>query len=214
MFKKIVSFTAILVATSGAAWAASDTIYVGMNAGLNRTTARVVDVANASTHFSANGMTGGFFGGYGVAVDRFVYLGGELFVNDSSTSTIRKVINVDTSGDTTNAKIVTKYSYGASFMPGLLLGQSGLLYGRLGMVKTRFDMNQTTVPAGSASNTSVNVISGAQVGLGIQSSISNKFGIRLDYSYAIYRSFKAFGNKVSPRNSLLDIGLVYNFDGA
>lgn len=180
MFKKVCLATAMLASSLSIAVAAP-ALYVGGGIGI---------VNNTSTH--ANDGQPGFFRGvpftaffgYGGQMDQNYYLAGEIGGTLATAEFTNK-------GD-----MKTSYGYYVSVLPGLMLSDHTFGFGRVGYINSRF----TNV--GDSTN-------GAQVGLGMQSSITQSIDIRGEYDYTAYSSVD---NISSPRQDLITLSLIYRFE--
>lgn len=168
MFKGIVK-TALLFFFSSALAFADGVVYLGGDVGIvNNNGNRVIPLT--------------VFGGYGGFVNQNYYLGGELFI-------------VPVSAEITNTEsdYTTTYGYGLSFVPGVSLNENSILLGRLGVVRTHFDTENSNVMGG-------------QVGMGLQTSMSQNLDIRGEYIFTVYRSF---GDLTAPKSDQINIGIVF-----
>jgi opacity protein-like surface antigen len=121
---------------------------------------------------NARGLPFSVFAGYGGVLNQSFYLAGEL----SGTFATANM---------TDNGLKTTYSYGASVIPGVMLSDHTLAFARAGVVRTRFSTfkeNQT----------------GAQLGLGMQTSLTQNVDLRGEYDFVSYRSF---GSRVSGLHS-------------
>ena len=175
MFKKLLVATAIL-ASSSVALAANGVPYVGASIGVVNTLDDNVGGRNANVNI---------FGGYGSAINQNIYLGGEVFANKTTGDIFYSISN--------------RFSYGASFIPGLLLSDHTMLYARAGLVNSSYD------GYGHIEN-----ISGLQAGLGLQTSLTQKVDLRAEYVYSNYE--RAFNNDFKPSTDQVNLGVVYKFE--
>jgi len=173
MFKKLLIATAIL-ASSSAALAASGVPYVGASVGVTNTLDDVIGGRNLNVNI---------FGGYGAVVTQNIYLGGEVFANKATGDIVYSLSN--------------RFSYGASFIPGLLLSEHTMLYGRAGLVNASYNAGYTTN------------ISGLQAGLGLQTSLTEKVDLRAEY---VYSNYDHFNNDFKPTTDQVNLGIVYKFE--
>ncbi len=178
MYKKLLIASAIL-ATSSTVALASGAPYLGASLG-------VVD--NTANTGSFRGMPLTINGGYGATVNQSIYLGGELF-GVLGTSTLDKHTT------RSNPSLKTTYGYGVSFIPGYMLSDHTMAYARVGVVKTHFSNIDDTA-------------TGGQVGLGLQTSVTQNWDVRGEYDYTKYRRI----NGVSPQSDAFNLGLVYKFE--
>jgi opacity protein-like surface antigen len=180
MLKKVSLATMILAGTVGMA-SASPVFYVGGGMGI---------VNNTSTH-GTNGQPGYFRGvpfnaffGYGGQIDQSYYLAGEA---GGTLGT----------GEFTNKNgLKTSYGYYVSILPGLMLSDHTVAFGRAGYINSRF----TNVG---------NSVSGIQFGLGLQSSITQSVDVRGEYDYS---AFSSVDNISSPRQDLATVSIIYRFE--
>lgn len=180
--------------------------YIGINTSFNSTEWNVKHASQKTTSYHSDGVSGGVFGGYGEMVNQNLYLGVEGFANINSVNTENKVI--DAYQTTVNLK--STYSYGASILPGIKAGKDTLIYARMGLIKTRFELTQNPAPNFyGAQSTTGNTVTGGQLGAGVQTGVTKHVDIRGEYVYSAYRSFSAFNNKISPNNNQVNMGLVY-----
>jgi opacity protein-like surface antigen len=97
---------------------------------------------------------------------------------------------------TNNQGLKSSYGYGASILPGMLLSEHTLAFARAGVVRTRFS---------DASSMST----GGQLGLGLQTSLTQNLDIRGEYDFTAYSSVSKVG---APRQDAFMAGLVYKFN--
>jgi opacity protein-like surface antigen len=198
MYKKILLAVIILVAAIPAVFA-ENIPYVGVKLALDTGSWDFHNPAGDTFHFGSNGEALGIFGGLSRLVAQKYYVAGEVFVSDSSTKTANKVID----GYGTTAKLRTTYSYGLSALPGYKVSSDTLLFARVGVVRTKFELTQH--PGG----TQTNVATGGQAGIGLALSLGKNLDLRGEYTYSAYATFHCLGNKISPRSNELSVGFVY-----
>lgn len=122
------------------------------------------------------------FGGYGGFVNQNYYLGGELVI-----------VPVSAEITNTESEYTTTYGFGLSFVPGVSLNENSILLGRLGVIRTHFDTENSNVMGG-------------QVGIGLQTSVSQNLDIRGEYIFTVYRSFS---DLTAPKSDQVNIGIVF-----
>lgn len=176
MFKKIIA-TSILLAASSSSFALAP--YLGASAGIK---------TNTAAHENYRGVEGKLFAGFGGVLVPCFYLAGEAFIAPGS-------IEITDNRFFGNSARST-YGYGASIIPGITIGDHTMLYGRLGVVQTRFDKQDKT-------------LSGGQGGLGIQTSLTPCWDIRTEYVYTAYNSG---GDLSNPKSDEFNFGVVYKFE--
>ena len=211
MLKKIVIASAILITSSTVALADGAVPYVGADLGYHKSENQLTAPNQVKTNFDKNDWNGDIFAGIGTTVNQNIYLGAEGFVGLAHGDSGSKNITTAT-GLTTSAKLTQKYSYGISFIPGYKFNDCTMVYARAGVVRTRYDLTQNIVPAGNTSNTAEETATGGQLGIGVQTALAKNIAVRGEYDYTSYREFTSFGNKVSPRDHQIKVGLVFNLD--
>jgi len=132
------------------------------------------------------------FAGYGAIVSPGLYLAGELNADITSANL----------SDTDFFK--TTYGLGASVIPGLMLSDNTMLYGRLGLVRAKF-------------RTPNSLENGGQLGVGLQTRVTQNLDLRGEYIYTKYSSFsyRVDGVKInisSPTADQFNLALVYKFE--
>lgn len=140
---------------------------------------------------AGQGFTLGAMAGYGHTFDR-LYLGAEADIELSSAdwnierSPVGRVYSVD-----------KKASVGVSLRAGYVINDSVLLYGRAGIVQSRFNTNYRTT--GNAVDQD-NDLNGIRIGAGVEFAIDRGMNIRFDYSHTDYDSHAVnYGGGGSPR---------------
>ncbi len=182
MFKKIFIASAILSTTSTVALPstlATGAPYLGASIGI---------VDNTSSVGNFRGVPLTISGGYGATVNHTLYLAGELF-GVLGTPTL------DSNANAGSGSIKTTYGYGASFIPGVMISDHTMVYGRLSILESRFTNYGKTV-------------GGGQVGLGMQTSLTQNWDLRGEYDYTSYNKFSG----VSVKSDAFNMGWVYKFE--
>lgn len=140
--------------------------------------------ANTSTDANARVLPVTVFGGYGATVGQNIYLAGEIFGLPGSSS-------LNSNG------LRTTYGYGASIIPGVMLSDHTMAYARGGVVRSQF-------------TTANKIVTGGQLGLGLQTNVAQNWDLRGEYIYTAYRSVSSDIGK--PRGDQVNFGLMYKFD--
>lgn len=186
MLNKLLIASVITASTIGAA-AANPAPYVGASVGvITNTSSNVNSGINNAASIPGNfrGVPFNLFAGYGGVISQSFYLAGEVF-GTVATAEI---------SDKNNLK--TNYGYGVSIIPGLMLSDHTLAYARAGVLRTQFS--------------SPNAMStGGQLGVGLQTSVTQNVDLRGEYDYVSYRSVNHLS---SPTSDAFNLGLVYKFD--
>ena len=149
--------------------------------------ASVAVKTNTANNTNYRGIPANLFLGFGANAGQGVYLGGEV------SGTLGSVAMTDNG-------LKSTYGYGVSFIPGIMISDHTMGYARLGLVRSHFS------PQGASSNT----VSGAQFGLGLQTSLMQSWDLRGEYDYIAYNSLQ--GVSGSPKTDEFNLGLVYKFD--
>jgi hypothetical protein len=135
----------------------------------------ILDVSRAG-----HGGLAGLYAGYGAILGR-AYLGLE---GEADVSAIDWNIERDPNGRIYSAQ--HKWSFGGSVRGGVRIGSSALLYGRAGLVRTRFDVPYQT--SGTAVY-SRETRPGARFGGGLEVGLGGRARLRADYTVTQYRAY-------------------------
>jgi len=157
------------------------------------------------------GVSGGILGGYGKTFGR-IYLGGELEADFSSSDPTSAAFP----GRRTFS-ISKEYSYGFSGRLGYLLSDRFLLYGRGGIVQSRFATDLTT-NLGVAFDSGNKEI-GSRYGLGAEIALTPNSFFRLDYTITNYDDYSVAWTDTTISGidnfdndeSLFRVGYIYRF---
>jgi opacity protein-like surface antigen len=144
-------------------------------------------IVNTSNFANFRGFPGIIMAGYGGTLGEGFYLGGEVFGN-IGTATI------------TDNGLKSTYAYGLSVLPGILISDHTMGYARFGIVRTHF-----TPGGGTDSN-----VSGLQFGLGMQTSLTQNWDLRGEYTFTADKSVS--GVSGNPRTDAATVSLIYKFD--
>lgn len=204
MIKKLLVASAILAASVTTVYA-NGAPYVGASVGVNASQFQWKDNATYKNNLGNQNLAGKIFGGYGGNINPNFYLAGELFGDFTSTAAKAKT----TDNIATNVQLTQKYGYGVSVIPGVMLNNATMAFARVGIVRTRFDAQQSSVVAANSQN---HMMTGGQMGVGLQTCVAPNLHVRGEYDYTQYGSATFAGNKMSPRNGQANVGLVYTFN--
>ncbi|STX28583.1 Opacity protein and related surface antigens [Legionella beliardensis] len=166
--------------------------------------------------FAGVGGFGSIFAGYGWSRDRF-YLGIEGNANISSLE--YKLTNDEyVHQNFSKTTFTIKRSFGVSFLPGYLLSETTLFYGRVGYANGRLKIKESD----PSINSSTNDLDGIRFGLGVRHAFTPKWIGMMDYSqthydHVISHTFDPFGSvakhtKITPYTAQVAFGLIYSFD--
>ncbi len=161
--------------------AASPAPYVGANLGLN-----VNSSTNASFHNAGvfRGVPLNVFVGFGGVLTQSFFLAGEA------------TANLATAVITNKNDMKTTYGFTLSALPGVMLNDNTLAFVRAGFARTRFsDVNK--------------MVSGTQLGFGMQTGMTQHVDLRGEYDYTAYANAATVK---SPRTDAYTLGVVYKID--
>ncbi len=153
--------------------------YVGAALGINTIT--------STSGSNYRGVPVDLFAGYGATINTNLYLGGEVFLTPF-TGTLSNTSYL--------SSLKTTYGYGVSVMPGVMFSDHTLGYVRAGVVKSHFSalgQNKT----------------GGQLGLGMQTNVTQDVDLRAEYVFTAYSNVSA---SRSPKSDAFKLGLIYKFE--
>ena len=142
---------------------------------------------NTATYHNFRGLPGTLFGGFGTGLGQGFYFGAEAFVT-LGHATI------------TDNGLESGYEYGFGILPGVMISDHTIGYFRLGLAETKF----TPTDHGNAT------VTGGQMGLGMQTSLTQNWDLRAEYTYTANRSLA--GVKGSPRTDDTTVAVIYKLD--
>ncbi len=219
MLRKTSLISALLFSLSTACWASG--AYVGVTVGPEfgsySQNSRITQPGNFDardkTHLSGDGAFASLFAGYGYSHKRF-YLAGEANVNVSSADFESSNIELQ-HGTSAQTTYKVNQTFGLSVLPGFILNQSTLFYGRLGYVYGNFKI--------STGDTSLKgtdqKINGFRYGVGVKQLIAKQLSAILEFNQTSYQGTNLYvadgttkkATYITPTVSQVAIGLVYNF---
>lgn len=176
---KKIVIASAILASSSVAFASASP-YVGAALGVNTLT--------STSGSNYRGVPVDLFAGYGATVNTNLYLGGEVFATPF-TGTVSKSAN-------SVGNLRTTYGYGVSIMPGVMFSDHTLGYIRAGVVRSHFStlgQNKT----------------GGQLGLGMQTNLTQDIDLRTEYVYSAYSNVSV---SKSPKSDAFKLGLIYKFE--
>jgi opacity protein-like surface antigen len=145
----------------------------------------IINTSNQSLLSTFRGVPLNFYLGYGGLLDPSFYLASELMVTAGT-------------GTLTSGQLKTTYGYGISLIPGLMLTNQTLSFLRFSLLRAR----------ASTLSTSPN---GGQVGLGMQTGLTQNVDVRMEYDYTFFRGFSRGGTSIGLRSDQFLLGLLYKF---
>lgn len=204
MFKQAIIASAVLAAATGLAFANGGTYqpapscvhscYVGV--AVSRDFFNIDGFQNqfGSVDLGNDGWNGELNAGIGWVLQDHYYLGAEIFGDVTSAK-----INVG------GASVKNKYLYGIDFVPGVKISDSTMLYGKIGYVRGNFSGSSFF---GSSSNNR----NGLQLGLGLETMVTNNVSAKLEYDYNYFSKFS--GSNSRPTVDQVKLGVAYHFMSA
>jgi len=147
---------------------------------------------------TSQGINGEIFGGYGMLFNDHYYIAAEIW---GSISSLKGDFNItDTFFDDTRSVDVSyrmNNTFGIALLPGVKLSDSTLSYLRIGYVNSRFKSEVNTLPTlesiDSLAGTDFEDFfnhnkneGGIQLGLGMETMVTNNVSIRAEYDYNRY----------------------------
>lgn len=160
--------------------------YVGAEVGVDNYEVKEAGIDG----LSANGIVGGVYAGYDVALGANAFAGIEANASLSGAkATYDDGVDV--------ARIKARESYGATARLGYMLNDSTALYGRAGWANTKFKASVNGVSAGSDSDDAL------VLGAGVETRIGSKASLRVEYTRVDYSDLV--------KNNQVRAGVGYRF---
>ena len=194
--------------------------YAGAQMGhdtLNLRTQGGRDEGTDDSEYSSSEASAGLFVGYGLTWDRwYAGLEGEYeqsnaSIHHSKSKPSSRTMDVDKNG-----------SYGFALRGGYRLPTGPLLYGRIGAVRTDFEVYTTVNNRTDFAANEDQAKTGTRLGLGSDIPISEHLFVRIDYSYTGYDDFDVTvtdskdqlqTEQITPREDLFRVGLGWQLGG-
>lgn len=166
------------------------------------------------THLAGHGVFGTLFTGYAIEHNS-LYLALEANVNVSNNKFDSS--NIEYLRDArSRTAYKMKNSFGFSLLPGYILNENTLFYGRLGYARGNFRSITSDVSLGNASER----LNGFRIGLGGKQKITRIISVRMEYSHIQYQRTQFSTNitetpkytQIRPKSDLVEFGILANFD--
>ena len=126
--------------------------------------------------------------GYAEKIQFPYYLAGELFG-----------VAGDINGHPDDSGLKNTPSFGVALLPGFMLYDNTFLYGRLGTIASRFSATDSYAWGG-------------QVGIGIETALTQTWDIRAEYIFTQYSDLNGAGSVYgAPHSNTLAIGFIHRF---
>lgn len=171
----------------------------------------------ANPVISGNGWVGGLMLGYGMMMNDWFYLGGEVFGNFSGVD--QNMSATFTGLGSLNTSFQVDGSWGLGLLPGIKMTDSTLTYVRLGwnwanIKQTASVVNAagTTVASASKTNTS----NGFVFGVGMETLIVDNWSLRGEFDHTWYSDFNTLSTATStvstnPSDNQYMLAVIYHF---
>lgn len=148
----------------------------------------------ANPVLNGTGWVGGLMLGYGMMMNEWFYLGGEVFGNFSGVDQNQTfTINTGT-GSNMNTSFQVNGSWGLGLLPGIKMTDSTLTYVRLGWnwanLKQTGSAFDATVPA-TVSGSKTNTSNGFVFGIGMETLIVDNWSLRGEFDHTWYSNYTA-----------------------
>lgn len=193
---------------SAAAPASAGEFYLGGEMGWTDVNFETTTTSFEESGLGASGFSGSALAGYQVAIPSGI-LGFEVNVGDSSAE-------YEATSDTYQETITRDVSYGISAMLGTNLSDNTHLYGRLGYQATSMELTARQAGTGVVEEFSKDkTYTGARVGAGIQTAVTDDLSVRLEWTRTIYSeetlAYNGSEVDVQPGESRVAIGILGRF---
>ena len=193
---------------SAAAPASAGEFYLGGEMGWTDVNLETTTTSLEESGLGASGFSGSALAGYQVAIPSGI-LGFEVNVGDSSAE-------YEATSDTYQETITRDVSYGISAMLGTNLSDNTHLYGRLGYQATSMELTARQAGTGVVEEFSKDkTYTGARVGAGIQTAVTDDLSVRLEWTRTIYSeetlAYNGSEVDVQPGESRVAIGILGRF---
>jgi opacity protein-like surface antigen len=172
----------------------------------------------ANPVLSGNGWVGGLFLGYGMMMNDWFYLGGELFgnfsgVDQNMSATINGIGSVNTSFQVNG-------SWGLGLLPGIKMTDSTLTYVRLGWNWANLKQTANIMNAANAiltSGSKTNTSNGFVFGVGMETLIVDNWSLRGEFDHTWYSNYNvisaapALTVTTNPSDNQYMLSVIYHF---
>ena len=190
--------------------------YLGAQVGYDsyriRNTISVPATFSTNPVYAANGWVGGLMLGYGMMMNDWFYLGGEIFADWTNAS---NTLDVTVPGFVnTNFPFTVNSSYGLGLLPGFKMTDSTLTYIRLGWnwANMTSKANVTALPAGpTVSGSKSNTSNGFVFGVGMETLLVDNWSLRGEFDHTWYSNFNVAGTSVNPSDNQYMLAVLYHF---
>ncbi|MFT3965462.1 MAG: outer membrane beta-barrel protein [Sphingobium sp.] len=167
--------------------------YIGAEIGYDNYEVRGRVAGAELNGLSGNGVVGGVYAGYDLALSDTLFVGAEASLNLSDAK-----FRLSAGADSFTLR--AKETYGFSGRVGAMLNDSTAIYGRLGWANTRFKLSGFKGDGQSA----------FQYGGGIETRVARNVAVRVEYTALDYGSAD-LGNGIAVGNNQVRGGIGYRF---
>jgi len=172
--------------------------------------------------FAAKGAFASLFGGVGFQFPMCDSHCDRIYLGIEGNANIRSLMHKATNRELINSNYnhtyyKMHYDFGVSLLPGILISDCNLFYGRLGYANGKFKVNTTDTSLQNISRT----LNGLRYGLGFRQRLNECLSFRLEYGQVNYKKIKMFtydpvGNvakttHITPYIQRFELGLLFNF---
>lgn len=162
----------------------------------------------------------GYFG-YRWIINRII-LASELSTKFSSLKYHGYVDDKFNNHEISHGDFTINKSFGLNLLPGYLITDKLILYGRIGVEKGNFKYSEHKKnPNGTNGKTESKWLTGIRYGIGMEAQLLKNFQLRLEYSRLVYQTY--FDNsyplapnvvrtiKLTPKTNQMELTLLYRF---
>lgn len=195
-----------------------DGFYVGIEAGYDsykmrtniNTMAGGISVFQQTPDLDAVGLSYTLVGGYGRVFDNPLYLGAEVYYNNSQANTSQNVGILNGQVGIYNIKSLALGSYGLSLTPGVKLGDTALLFLKGGYTRVEAKTYETSAFLG-VNNAQSNGVNGINFGLGFEVDMYKNWSVRGEYTHVNCENFTTrVGTRITPSNNQFMFGVFFH----
>lgn len=203
--------------------------YIGIGTGLDSTNfhkyLHIVQVNGNEVYYKDDNLSGNgayIFGfiGYKWIINKFI-LSTELATQLSSLKYHGYVNDHYGNHEISRGDFTINKAYGLSLLPGYLIKNNTVFFGRIGMIKGNFKYWEFKIkPSGTTGITETEWLNGIQYGIGIETSLAKNLQLRLEYIYTAYQTYidNAFRLapdlirtiKLTPTSNQIALSLLYD----
>jgi outer membrane immunogenic protein len=169
------------------------------------------------------GWVGGLFLGYGMMMNDWFYLGGEVFGNASGVNQNTSFVTSLATGSNVSTNFQVNGSYGLGLLPGVKMTDSTLTFVRLGWnwanLKSKASFTDTALVPPTVSGSKTNTSNGFVFGVGMETLIVDNWSLRGEFDHTWYSNYNAgtaiapafATTSVSPSDNQYMLALMYHF---